>query len=163
MANATATKPAKKDKGAKDAPAPEKKVRLKKDGTPWGVPEKKRTNAEILEDYKVRLANLRESFRKTEAKYERMIAKFSVSATSKEDAAKEVLAEGMTLDQIVAAEAKLRKAKEALKAMTPEQIEALKAQAEAEKAQAVPAFFGTAAPVGTAPASDDEDEDEDEE
>lgn len=141
-----------------EAPKP---VRLKKDGTPWGVPQGKRTNAELAKDYKQKLANLTTAYEKTKAKYEKRIAIFSSSAVSKEDAAKELLAGGMTPAEIEALEAKLRKAKAALKGMSPEEVEALKAKAVEEKA-ALPSFITGDAPVA-APAAEVEDEEEDEE
>lgn len=131
--------------------APEKPVRVKKDGTPWAKVEHKRTPAELVQDYTDRLEKFKESAAATIKKYEDRIAYFKSRGTSKDDAAKEVLAQGMTLDQIIAAEATLRKAKAALKGLTPEAIEALRFEAVASK---VPAFL--------APVEDEEDESDDE-
>ncbi len=126
----------------------EKKVRTKKDGTPW-APTVRRSNAEILAEYKAKREKFAADSAKTLAKYDARIAKFSAASVSGEEAAKELLGEGMTLDEIAALEAKLRKAKKALAKKSPEEIAAL-------QAAAVPSFLV----VEDADDSDDESDDE---
>jgi len=112
--------------------APEKAPRLKNDGTPW-APAVRRSNAEILAEYKAKREKFAADSAKTLAKYDARIAKFSAAGVSGEDAAKELLEEGMTLAEMAALEAKLRKARKVLAKKSAEEIEAMKA--------AVPSFL----------------------
>ena len=113
--------------------APEGKApRLKNDGTPW-APAVRRSNAEILAEYKAKREKFAADSAKTLAKYDARIAKFSAAGVSGEDAAKELLEEGMTLAEMAALETKLRKARKALSKKSAEEIEAMKA--------AVPSFL----------------------
>ena len=113
--------------------APEAKApRLKNDGTPW-APAVRRSNSEILAEYKAKREKFAADSAKTLAKYDARIAKFSAAGVSGEDAAKELLEEGMTLAEMAALETKLRKARKALAKKSAEEIEAMKA--------AVPSFL----------------------
>jgi len=114
-----------------------KPVRLKKDGTPWATVTSKRTNAELLVDYQTRRAAFVEASTKTLAHFDRKIAFFSAASTTGEDAANEVLAGGMTVEEITALEAKLRKAKAVLKDKSPAEVEAMRAAAVASRAPVI--------------------------
>ena len=114
--------------------APEAKApRLKKDGTPWAKVEKKRSAAELVAHYTTKRNALIVSFNKTLAKYDSRIAKFSASSVTGEEAAKELLADGLSVAEIDAMEAKVRKARAALKDKSPEEIEAMRQAAMASK------------------------------
>lgn len=136
MATATPTKKAdtKKDAKAAAAPANEAKApRLKKDGTPWADLKDRRSNEEILADYVKRREEFIERSRKVVKNFDKKIAYFTKLTTSGEDVVKEVLAEFSDLDEIAEMEAKLRKAKAALKGKSPEEIAALKAEVQASR------------------------------
>lgn len=102
--------------------------RLKKDGTPW-APSVKRPHSEILKDHIERRAKMVAAHEKALAKVDKLIAHFSTAGVSGEEAVSELLADGYSPAEIEALEAKLRKAKAALKGKTPEEIEALRAAA----------------------------------
>lgn len=156
---ATATKK-KKDEAPVSAKPVKGQPRLNPDGTPW-VPAPKRSNQEILADYVKRRAEYVERSNKILANFDAKIAYFTNLGTGKEEAAKELLAGGMTPAEIKALRAKLEKAEAALKGKSPEEIAALTAEAQAEKAakaEEVPPFLAT--PGSTDEEESEEDEDE---
>jgi len=105
----------------------------------------RRSNEELLASYEKRLVKARERHAKEIAGIEKKIAFFkaggmrTVDPAKAQAAAKELLAGGMTQEQIDALEAKLRAAKAALKGKSAEEVEALRQAALAEKAAPPPA------------------------
>lgn len=124
--------------------APEEKApRLKKDGTAWAPLPPRRPDAELLKEYQDRraaaLVRHAKEIAKLDAKITHYTNKGVVDPVEAEAAAKELLGEGMTPEQIEALIQRLGKAKKALAGKTPEEVAAMKAEALAAKQTPEPA------------------------